>query len=70
MDNNELKNNDKSKKVGTLVSAYIEQKAYDALLRHCDITGQSKTKAIERAIMSYCKDDDSVNNMDNIENNT
>ena len=56
MDNNEVKNN-KSKKAGTLVSAYIEQKAYDALLKHCDVTGQSKTKAIERAIMSYCKDD-------------
>ena len=51
MDNNELKNNDKSKKVGTLVSAYIEQKAYDALLKHCDITGQSKTKAIEIKIL-------------------
>lgn len=47
----------KSKKIGTLVSAYIEQKAYDALLKHCEITGQSKTKAIERAIMSYCKND-------------
>lgn len=42
------------RKQGTLVSAYIEQGAYDALVRHCEITGQSKTKAIERAILSYC----------------
>ena len=42
------------KKSGTLVSAYIEKRAYDALVRHCEATGQSKTKAIERAIMSYC----------------
>lgn len=44
----------RSRKQGTLVSAYIEQDAYDALQAHCEITGQSKTKAIERAILSYC----------------
>lgn len=44
------------KKKGTLVSAYIEQSAYDALSAHCEITGQSKTKAIERAILAYCRD--------------
>ena len=42
------------RKSGTLVSAYIEQEAYEALQVHCRITGQSKTKAIERAILSYC----------------
>lgn len=42
------------RKEGKLVSAYIEQGAYDALVKHCEITGQSKTKAIERAILSYC----------------
>ena len=52
--NIDAKNEGKSKKVGTLVSAYIEQNAYNALLKHCEITGQSKTKAIERAIMQYC----------------
>jgi len=52
---------DKTKKVGTLVSAYIEQKAYNALIAHCELTGQSKTKAIERAIMQYCKDDEENN---------
>lgn len=44
----------RAKKAGTLVSAYIEKDAYDALQTHCEITGQSKTKAIERAILSYC----------------
>lgn len=44
----------RGRKEGTLVSAYIEQEAYEALQRHCEITGQSKTKAIERAILSYC----------------
>lgn len=44
----------RSRKEGTLVSAYIEQSAYEALQRHCDVTGQSKTKAIGRAILSYC----------------
>ena len=44
--NIDAKNEGKSKKVGTLVSAYIEQNAYNALLKHCEITGQSKTKAI------------------------
>lgn len=44
----------RSRKQGTLVSAYIEQDAYDALQAHCEVTGQSKTKAIERAILSYC----------------
>lgn len=45
---------ERKKKVGTLVSAYVEQTAYDALVRHCEATGQSKTKAIERAILAYC----------------
>ena len=44
----------KRRKDGTLVSAYIEKSAYEALVRHCEITGQSKTKAIERAILAYC----------------
>jgi hypothetical protein len=59
MDNNSSVNNidkpkPKEKKKGTLVSAYIEQTAFEALKRHCQVTGQSKTKAIERAILKYC----------------
>lgn len=49
---------ERKKKVGTLVSAYIEQGAYEALLAHCEQTGQSKTKAIERAILLYCGPDE------------
>jgi hypothetical protein len=48
-------------KVGTLVSAYIEENAYNALLKHCEVTGQSKTKAIERAILKYCGNSDKEN---------
>ena len=56
---NEIKNaKGKPKKAGTLVSAFIEEKAYLALKEHCEVTGQSKTKAIERAIMSYCQGDE------------
>lgn len=54
----------KAKKTGTLVSAFIEQKAYDALLQHCEATGQSKTKAIERAILKYCQGDNNNNKSD------
>lgn len=54
-DNNVIVDKVKRKtKSGTLVSACIEKNAYDALLKHCEITGQSKTKAIERAILKYC----------------
>lgn len=60
MASNDTNKTDKARKrkEGTLVSAYIEQSAYDALARHCEITGQSKTKAIERAILSYCGEND------------
>lgn len=47
----------RNRKVGTLVSACIEQGAYEALVEHCARTGQSKTKAIERAILNYCTKD-------------
>lgn len=47
----------KPKKQGTFVSAYINQDAYDMLAKHCEETGQSKTKAIERAIQKYCTGD-------------
>lgn len=60
----DVKSDNKSKKVGTLVSAYIEQNAYNALLKHCEVTGQSKTKAIERAIMKYCTNNEFEKNED------
>ena len=54
-------NGNRPKKEGTLVSAYIRQDAYETLLKHCEITGQSKTKAIERAIMKYCSETEENN---------
>lgn len=59
MGSNETKTDKtRKRKDGTLVSAFIEKSAYDALERHCDVTGQSKTKAIERAILAYCGGED------------
>lgn len=37
-------------KTGRTISCYIRQDIFDALMRHCEITGQTKTVAIERAI--------------------
>lgn len=37
-------------KNGRTISCYIRQDIYEALMRHCEITGQTKTVAIERAI--------------------
>ncbi len=37
-------------KVGRTISCYIRSDIYEALVRHCERTGQTKTVAIERAI--------------------
>lgn len=37
-------------KDGRTISCYIRSDIYDALIKHCEITGQTKTIAIERAI--------------------
>lgn len=37
-------------KAGRTISCYIRQDIFEALMRHCEITGQTKTVAIERAI--------------------
>ena len=37
-------------KVGRTISCYIRSDIDDALVRHCERTGQTKTMAIERAI--------------------
>lgn len=37
-------------KNGRTISCYIRQDIYDALMLHCERTGQTKTVAIERAI--------------------
>lgn len=58
----------KPKKQGTFVSAFIKKDAYEMLLEHCEVTGQSKTKALERAIESYCskKSDTEAEDADNV----
>ena len=51
-DTGKLKGRPKGKlKNGHNVSCYIRHDIYDALLEHCQETGQTKTVAIERAIM-------------------
>lgn len=37
-------------KDGRTISCYIRSDIYDALIKHCEVTGQTKTIAIERAI--------------------
>jgi len=37
-------------KDGKTISCYIRSDIYEALVKHCEITGQTKTIAIERAI--------------------
>ena len=37
-------------KDGRTISCYISSDIYDALIKHCEVTGQTKTIAIERAI--------------------
>lgn len=37
-------------KQGHTISCYIRSDIYDALVKHCEVTGQTKTIAIERAI--------------------
>ena len=37
-------------KNGRTISCYIRSDIYDALIKHCEITGQTKTIALERAI--------------------
>lgn len=46
-------------KVGRTISCYIRSDIYEALVRHCEITGQTKTVAIERAIEKMTRDNGS-----------
>ena len=47
-------------KDGKTISCYIEKDIYEGLIRHCEITGQTKTIAIERAIKKMISEDDKV----------
>lgn len=43
-------------KHGRTISCYIRSDIYSALMRHCELTGQTKTIAIERAIEQMTRD--------------
>ena len=45
----------RTKKESIPVSIRMDKHVFDALVKHCEVSGQSKTVAIERAIMSYIK---------------
>lgn len=44
-------------KNGKTISCYIRSDIYDALIKHCEVTGQTKTIAIERAIEKMTRED-------------
>ncbi len=44
-------------KNGRTISCYIRNDIYEVLIRHCEITGQTKTIAIERAIEKMARED-------------
>lgn len=45
------------RKEGQTISCYIRSDIYDALVKHCELTGQTKTIAIERAIEHMVRKD-------------
>ncbi len=45
----------RAKKESIPVSIRMDKHVFDSLVKHCEVSGQSKTVAIERAIMSYIK---------------
>jgi len=47
-------------KDGRTISCYIRSDIYEALIKHCEITGQTKTIAIERAIEQMTKKSEKV----------
>lgn len=51
-------------KHGRTISCYIRSDIYSALVRHCELTGQTKTIAIERAIEQMTKDNGTFDGTD------
>ena len=47
-------------KDGRTISCYIRSDIYEALIKNCEITGQTKTIAIERAIEQMTKKSEKV----------
>lgn len=46
----------RSKKDSVSITICIGRELFDMLNSFCEVTGQSKTVAVERAIRSYCRD--------------
>ena len=38
-----------------IIHCCMEREIYDMLMDHCEKTGQTKTMAIRRAILAYCR---------------
>lgn len=39
----------------TIIHCCIDKGTHDILIAHCERTGQTKTTAVKRAILAYCK---------------
>ena len=50
------------RKDGRTISCYVQSDIYAALMRHCELTGQTKTTAIERAIEQMTKNNGTFGN--------
>ena len=51
------------KKNGTYLNVCIETPIYERLVKLCDDAGQTKTVAVERALMAYLDDYDKTQKM-------
>lgn len=51
------------KKNGTYLNVCIETKIYDRLVELCEDAGQTKTVAVERALLAYLEDYDEKRKM-------
>lgn len=46
----------RAKKNGTYLNVCIESSIYEKLVKVCEAAGQTKTTAVERALVAYLKD--------------
>lgn len=40
----------------TIIHCCVDKQVHDLLVAHCERTGQTKTTAVKRAILAYCKE--------------
>ena len=48
------KNEKANKNDKAIIHCRVEQSIYDMLCKHCEVTGQTKTVAVKRALQQYC----------------